>query len=47
MPVQDGEGIAGVAVDEVDITLRQYVRAIGRVIAIEDDGRARIIVKVA
>lgn len=47
VPVQDGEGIAGLAVDEADITLRQYVRAIGRVIAIEDDGRARIIVKVA
>lgn len=47
VPVQDGAGIAGLAIDEADITLRQYMRAIGRVIAIEDDGRARIIVKVA
>ena len=47
VPVQDGDGIAGLAVDETGITLPQYMRAIGRVIAIEDDGRARIIVKVA
>lgn len=47
VPVQAGEGIAGHAVDEDDMTLKQYMRAIGRVIAIEDDGRARIIVKVA
>jgi hypothetical protein len=47
VPVQDGDAIAGLAVDEADITLRQYMRSIGRVIAIEDDGRARIIVKVA
>ncbi|KQN77828.1 hypothetical protein ASF04_23970 [Duganella sp. Leaf61] len=47
VPVQDGDGIAGLAIDEADITLRQYMRALGRVIAIEDDGRARIIVKVA
>ena len=47
VPVQDGEGIAGHAVDRGDMTLDQYMSAIGRVIAIEDDGRARIIVKVA
>lgn len=47
MPVRDGDGIAGLAVDESDITLQQYMRTVGRVIAIEDDGRARIIVKVA
>jgi hypothetical protein len=47
VPVQDGEGIIGMAVDEADMTLTQYMRAIGKVIAIEDDGRARIIVKVA
>jgi len=29
------------------LTLQQYMRAIGKVIAIEDDGRARVIVKVA
>lgn len=47
VPFQDGEGIAGEAVDRGDMTLDQYMSAIGRVIAIEDDGRARIIVKVA
>lgn len=47
VPVQDGEGIAGIAMDKGDMTLDQYVDVIGRVIAIEDDGRARIIVKVA
>lgn len=47
VPVQDGDGIAGMAMDEDDITLKQYMRSIGKVIAIEEDGRARIIVKVA
>ncbi|WP_219135367.1 hypothetical protein [Janthinobacterium sp. UMAB-60] len=47
VPVRDGEGIAGMAMDEDDMTLQQYMRAIGKVIAIEEDGRARIIVKVA
>lgn len=47
VPVRDGEGIAGMAMDEDDMTLLQYMRAIGKVIAIENDGRARIIVKVA
>lgn len=47
VPVQDGEGIAGVAISEEDMTLQQYMRAIGKVIAIEEDGRARVIVKVA
>lgn len=47
VPVRDGEGIAGIAVSEADMTLQQYMRAIGKVIAIEDDGRARIVVKVA
>ena len=46
-PVQAGDGIAGLAVSEDDLTFKQYLRAIGKVIAIEDDGRARIIVKVA
>jgi hypothetical protein len=40
-------GITGVAKDESDLTLTEYMRAVGKVIAIEDDGRARIIVKVA
>ncbi|MCX7289644.1 hypothetical protein [Janthinobacterium sp.] len=47
VPVQDGEGIAGIAIDEDDMTMKQYMRALGRVIAIEDDARARIIVKVS
>ena len=47
VPVQEGEGIAGQAVDRGDMTLDQYMSAIGRVIAIQEDGRARIIVKVA
>ncbi|WP_312435384.1 hypothetical protein [Janthinobacterium sp.] len=47
VPVRDGEGIVGQAVDRGDMTLDQYMSAIGRVIAIEEDGRARIIVKVA
>jgi hypothetical protein len=40
-------GITGIAKDEADLTLPEYMRAVGKVIAIEDDGRARIIVKVA
>ncbi|OEZ49219.1 hypothetical protein JAB1_29580 [Janthinobacterium sp. MP5059B] len=47
VPVQHGDGIAGTAINEEDLTLQQYMRAIGKVIAIEDDGRARVIVKVA
>uniref|UniRef100_UPI001C56A65C hypothetical protein n=1 Tax=Janthinobacterium sp. UMAB-56 TaxID=1365361 RepID=UPI001C56A65C len=47
VPVQDGDGIAGMAMDEDGMTLKQYMRSIGKVISIEEDGRARIIVKVA
>ena len=48
VPVTTEEGgITGVAKDEADLTLPEYMRAVGKVIAIEDDGRARIIVKVA
>lgn len=47
VPVQDGEGLAGIAINEHEITLKQYMSAVGKVIAIEDDGRARIVVKVA
>jgi len=48
VPVDDGAGgIAGVAMNEADMTLSQYMRSVGKVIAIEPDGRARIIVKVA
>ena len=47
VPVQKGEGIGGLAVREDDMTFKLYQRAIGKVIAIEDDGRARVVVKVA
>ena len=40
-------GITGITKNESDLTLPEYMRAVGKVIAIEDDGRARIIVKVA
>lgn len=45
IPVQDGEGIKGVSVSEDDMTLKQYLRAIGQVITIEEDGRAYVMVK--
>ena len=45
VPVQDGEGIAGIAVHADDITMPQYLRAVGRVISIEPDGRAYVMVK--
>ena len=45
--VANDGGITGIAKDEADLTLAEYMRAVGKVIAIEDDGRARIIVKVA
>jgi hypothetical protein len=48
VPVATADGgITGIAKDEADLTLPEYMRAVGKVIAIEDDGRARIIVKVA
>ena len=48
VPVEAADGgIEGVAKNETDMTLAEYMRAVGKVIAIEDDGRARIIVKVA
>jgi hypothetical protein len=40
---QDGEGITGRAVDEP--TMGEYLRAVGRVISVQDDGRAFVIVK--
>lgn len=45
VPNKDGDRIKGVPVSMP--TLAQYMQAVGRVIAIEPDGRARIIVKVA
>lgn len=44
VPVQDAEGITGVAVK--DPSFSQYMAAVGRVLTIESDGRARIAVKV-
>lgn len=46
VPVQDGAGIKGIAVHEDDINMKQYLRAVGRVISIEPDGRAYVMVKV-
>jgi hypothetical protein len=45
IPVNDGGKIKGSAVSNP--TFEQYQIAVGKIIAIEDDGRARIIVKVA
>lgn len=47
VPVEDNGAIKGVAKDESDLTLADYIKAVGKVIAIESDGRARIIVKIA
>lgn len=48
VPVDAADGgIEGIAKNEADLTLAEYMRAVGKVVAIEDDGRARIIVKVA
>ncbi len=46
VPVQDGAGIKGIAVHEDDLSMKQYFRAVGRVISIEPDGRAYVMVKV-
>jgi hypothetical protein len=40
-------GITAVAKDKSEMMPAEYMDAVGKVIAIEDDGRARIIVKVA
>jgi hypothetical protein len=45
VPIQENDGISGAAVNNP--TFEQYQSAIGRVIAIEPDGRAKIIVKIA
>jgi hypothetical protein len=47
VPTDDNGAIKGVAKSEADLTLAEYMKAVGKVIAIEADGRARIIVKVA
>ena len=46
VPVQDGAGIKGIPVHEDDLSMKQYWRAVGRVISIEPDGRAYVMVKV-
>ncbi|TNC78541.1 hypothetical protein FHI69_04455 [Janthinobacterium lividum] len=45
VPVQDGTGIKGIPVREDDLTMKQYLHAVGRVISIEPDGRAYVMVK--
>jgi hypothetical protein len=45
VPVQDGAGIKGIAVHEDDLSMKQYLRTVGRVISIEPDGRAYVMVK--
>ena len=44
VPIQDGEGISGQAVSNP--TFDEYKAAVGKVIRIEDDGRATILVRV-
>jgi hypothetical protein len=44
VPAQDGNGIKGVSVAEP--SFQDYMRAVGRVIAIEKDGRAQVVVKI-
>ena len=46
VPAQDGTGIKGIAVQEDDLSMKQYFRVVGRVISIEPDGRAYVMVKV-
>ena len=48
IPTANSDGsISGTAKSEGDLTLAEYMSSVGKVIAIEEDGRARIIVKVA
>ena len=47
IPSRDGHTITGIPISEDDITMKQYIRSIGRVIRIDDDGRAHVVVKVA
>ncbi|OEZ50362.1 hypothetical protein JAB1_14770 [Janthinobacterium sp. MP5059B] len=46
VPVQDGAGVTGIPVHQADLTHLQYLQAVGRVISIEPDGRAYVMVKV-
>ena len=48
IPVKTTDGgITGEVKNEADLTLAQYMQAVGKVIGLENDGRAKIIVKVA
>jgi hypothetical protein len=47
VPVNDNGAIKGIAKNEADLTMSDYIKSVGKVIAIEADGRAKIIVKVA
>lgn len=47
VPAQDGAGIMGLVVAEADITLTQYMKAVGKVINTLPDGRAYVMVKSA
>ena len=48
IPTANSDGsISGTAKSEGDLTLDEYMSSVGKVIAIEEDGRARIIVKVS
>lgn len=47
VPTDDNGAIKPTAVDEANMTLAMYMRAVGKVIATELDGRAKIIVKTA
>ena len=48
IPTANSDGsISGTAKSEGDLTLAEYMSSVGKVIAIEEDGRAKIIVKVS
>lgn len=47
VPVEDGSAIKGVAKNEGDMTISDYMKSVGKVISLQGDGRAFIIVKVA
>ena len=47
VPAQDAAGIKGIVIAEADITLAQYLKAVGKVINILPDGRAYVMVKSA
>jgi hypothetical protein len=47
VPINDNGAIKGIAKNEADLTMSDYIKSVGKVIAIETDGRAKIIVKLA